>query len=157
MLKRSQGRVLAQTERELEVRIPLQETRLLPTGRSVYRPTLHLFGLYIPLYTDGEVEGDYALTVRRHPLIAYQTVLPLGYNEEIYTVLSPQEVRYSEEDAASLAAVRLDERESSELAGAEIQSSTRSGRVENNLYILTGRYTCIEDIGVEEQILLSDS
>ena len=67
VLKRSQGRVLAQTERELEVRIPLQETRLLPTGRSVYRPTLHLFGLYIPLYTDGKVEGDYALTVRRHP------------------------------------------------------------------------------------------
>lgn len=157
VLKRSQGRVLAQTERELEVRIPLQETRLLPTGRSVYRPTLHLFGLYIPLYTDGEVEGDYALTVRRHPLIAYQTILPLGYNEEIYTMLSPQEVRYSEEEAASLAAARLDERERSELAGAEIQSSTRSGRVENNLYILTGRYACIEDIGVEEQILLSES
>ena len=60
-------------------------------------------------------------------------------------------------EAASLAAARLDERERSELAGAEIQSSTRSGRVENNLYILTGRYACIEDIGVEEQILLSES
>ena len=157
VFKRSQGRVLARTERELEVRVPLQETRLLPTGRSVYRPTLQLFGLHIPLYTDGEVEGDYSLTTRRHPVVANGVNLPLGYTEEIYTMLSPQEVRYSETEAAALAAAKLDAREAGELAGTDIQSTSRNGRVENGYYILTGTYVCIEDIGVEEQILIADS
>ena len=52
------------------------------------------------------------------------------------------------------AAAKLDAREAGELAGTDIQSTSRNGRVENGYYILTGTYVCIEDIGVEEQILL---
>lgn len=55
------------------------------------------------------------------------------------------------------AAAKLDAREAGELAGTDIQSTSRNGRVENGYYILTGTYVCIEDIGVEEQILIADS
>ena len=59
--------------------------------------------------------------------------------------------------AAALAAALLDERERAELGRAEITSSNRDGRVENGVYILTGTYACIEDIGVEEQIYLDEA
>ena len=58
---------------------------------------------------------------------------------------------------AALAAALLDERERAELGRAEITSSSRDGRVENGVYILTGTYACIEDIGVEEQIYLDEA
>ncbi|MCI8553901.1 MAG: sporulation protein YqfD [Clostridiales bacterium] len=155
VLKRSRARILAQTRRELIVEVPLAETRLLPTGRTVYRPTLQLFGLKIPLYTDGPIDGEFILTEEAHPLTSGHIRLPVGFSDRLYTLLAPREVIYTEEEAAALAQSQLNERVRAELTGVEIQSSSQSERVENGVYILTGLYDCIEDIAVEEQLLIS--
>lgn len=155
VLKRSRARILAQTQRELTVKIPLSETRLLPTGRTIYRPTFQLFGLKIPLYTDGPIDGEYTLTEEQHPLTAGDVKLPVGFSDRLYTLLAPREVVYTEEEAAAIAQTRLEERVKAELIGAEIQNSSQTVRMEDGVYILTGTYDCIEEIGVEEQLLVS--
>lgn len=70
ILRRSQAKIIAETNRELEVRVPLKETRLLPTGRTIFRPTLNFFTLSIPWYTDGPIDSEYSLEESQHPLMA---------------------------------------------------------------------------------------
>ena len=157
MLKRSSGRVIAETNRVLRVEIPLEDTLLLPTGDSIFRPAFTLFGIRVPLYTDGTIPKDHALDTHRHMRTAYGKALPVGFICDRYELLEPSPVTRTEEEAAALAASLLDERERAELGRAEITSSNRESRVENGVYILTGTYACVEDIGVEEQIYVDQA
>lgn len=157
LMKRSSGRVIAETSRSLTVEVPLEETLLLPTGDSIFRPVFTLFGIRVPLFTDGTIPKEHALETHRHMLTAYGKALPVGFVCDRYTLLEPSPVSRTEEEAAELAAALLHERELAELGRAEITASDRTGRVENGVYSLTGTYVCIEDIGVEEQIYLDET
>ena len=152
LLQHSSGRIIAETTRTLTAEIPLNETQLLPTGEVIFRPVFSLFGIRIPLYTNGTVPKDCDLSTHRHMLTAYGKELPVGFLCEEYRLLETASVARTEEEAASLAHQLLDERELAELGQAEVLSSSREGRVENGVYILTGTYVCREDIGVEEQL-----
>ena len=134
--------MIAETSRTLTAEVPLEETLLLPTGDSIFRPVFTLFGIRVPLFTDGAIPKDHVLETHRHMLTAYGKVLPVGFVCDRYALLEPSPVSRTEEEAAALAAALLDERD---------------GRVENGVYILTGTYACIEDIGVEEQIYLDEA
>ena len=152
LLQRSSGRIIAETTRVLTVEVPLNETRLLPTGDTIFRPAFSLFGIRIPLYTDGTVPKDCSLNTQRHMLTAYGKELPVGFLCEEYRLLEAVSISRTEEEAAALAHQALDERELAQLGQAEILTSVREGRMENGTYILTGTYVCQEDIGVEEQL-----
>ncbi|HIW72727.1 MAG TPA: sporulation protein YqfD [Firmicutes bacterium] len=156
VFRRSQAKILAETERRLEVRVPLKETLVLPTGEELLRPSLRLFTLEIPLFTDGPIEEQNTLTVTRHMLEAGGIELPVGIVNRRYALMAPVEVVRTQEEAAALAAERLEEKVNKELAAAEITSRQESGRVEDGCYILSGTYACIEDIGVEEQLLIDN-
>ena len=92
MFRRSQARILAQTERRLEVSVPLKETRLLPSGEELLRPSLRLFTLEIPLYTDGPIEEQTALTSTKHMLRAGGIDLPVGIVNRRYAFIVPTEI-----------------------------------------------------------------
>ena len=156
ILKRAQAKILAETTRKLEVCVPLEESLLLPGREVVLRPTFYLFGIEVPLYTDGKLDGEHRLEVYEHPLLANGIRLPIGVTNRRYTMLEHTDVKRTQEEAAVLAASRLDTKEKSDLAGVEIRNAARSGRMEKGVYILSGTYSCVEDIGIEEQILLEN-
>lgn len=154
ILKRAQAKILAETTHDLEVRVPLKETKLLPGNRRIRRPTFQLFNLFIPLYTDGAIEGDYQQDVHRHALTANGVALPLALENRVYTLLEPTVITRTEKQAAALAAERLRDREQVELGKTEIRQAQRSGQLVDGVYLYRGQYACLEDIGMEEQILL---
>lgn len=154
ILRRSQAKIIAETNRELEVRIPLRETRLLPTGRTIFRPTLHFFTLSIPWYTDGPIDSEYSLEESRHPLMAGGLPMPLSITSRRYILMAPTEITRTEQEAADLAKAQLQQMEQAELGNSQITASRYDGKIAEGCYILKGAYQCIEDIGVEEQILL---
>ncbi len=156
VFRRSQARILAQTERRLEVSVPLKETRLLPSGEELLRPSLRLFTLEIPLYTDGPIEEQTALTSTKHMLRAGGIDLPVGIVNRRYAFIVPTEIVRTEEEAAALAAQRLAERVENELSAAEITDRRETGGMKDGCYVRTGVYTCIEEIGIEEQLLIGD-
>lgn len=156
VFRRSQARILAQTERRLEVSVPLKETRLLPSGEELLRPSLRLFTLEIPLYTDGPIEEQTALTSTKHMLRAGGIDLPVGVVNRRYAFIVPTEIVRTEEEAAALAAQRLAERVENELSAAEITDRRETGGMKDGCYVRTGVYTCIEEIGIEEQLLIGD-
>ena len=61
VMRKSNAKIFAETSRSLEVSVPLKETKLLPDGYRILRPTFHLFQFGIPLYTDGPLEGEFQL------------------------------------------------------------------------------------------------
>ena len=67
--------------------------------------------------------------------------------------LRRENARLREELAAALARQLLEEKERSDLTGADIRERQLQGTVRDGQYVLTARYACVEDIGFEEAIL----
>ena len=55
-----------------------------------------------------------------------------------------------------MAAELLEGKVAGELGAVTITARTQAGRLEDGWYVLTGQYTCTEDIGVEEQLLFAE-
>ena len=153
VMRKSNAKIFAETSRSLEVSVPLKETKLLPDGYRILRPTFHLFQFGIPLYTDGPLEGEFQLVEKPHFLTAKGLQLPLGIVNQYYHRLVTTEINRTEEEAAALARQLLEEKERSDLTGADIRERQLQGTVRDGQYVLTARYACVEDIGFEEAIL----
>jgi similar to stage IV sporulation protein len=149
MLRRSQASILAETTRTLEVCVPLTETLSLPTGQVISRPYIHLFTLDIPLFTSGQIEKEYTVTAGRHLLPVNGISLPVGLISQCYEIMEPVVVERSEGEAAQLAAEQLADAVSHDLADAEITAQVENGGIQDGCYVMTGVYTCIEEIGTE--------
>ncbi len=154
ILRRSQARILARTNRSLEVKVPLKEVHMKPSGHELLRPSLRLFTLDIPMYTDGEIEQPNKLTVSRMMLDVNGIELPVGIIQRRYDILSPVEIERTEQQAEQLAKQRLEKKKSDDLSSVQIVSSSQNGKIQDGQYIFKGEYTCIEDICMEEQIII---
>lgn len=102
------------------------------------------------------IEEQTALTSTKHMLRAGGIDLPVGIVNRRYAFIVPTEIVRTEEEAAALAAQRLAERVENELSAAEITDRRETGGMKDGCYVRTGVYTCIEEIGIEEQLLIGD-
>lgn len=154
LLKHARGEVMALTTRSFTVQIPLQETQNLPQEEGIFRPTLQLFSLQIPLYTSGQLPKDCQEIVQDHPLTSRGIRLPLGFTNRYYYPIKPTVIRRTPERAAALAQQQLEEWKQNELKGATIQSQKTEGHCRDQEYTLTATFSCVENIAVEEPIHL---
>lgn len=146
---RSVGQVLAQTRHTLTVRIPLNETLLLPTGRQVCRPSLCLFGLCIPLYSDPYPDTTYTTEHDRYFLYGGRYELPVGLAVETLTLTQQTAVQHTAETAREMAYAQLTAMEAEAFAKAEIVSRRADDVLKDGCIVLTAQYTVIEDIAKE--------
>lgn len=153
ILRRSQAKIIAETNRELEVRVPLKETRLLPTGRTIFRPTLNFFTLSIPCIPTAPSTAS----------IPWRNRASADGRRPAHATLHHQPPVYSHgtcRDRPNRAGGRRAGRKAARPKGAggagqrRITASQYQGETAGGYYVLRGAYQCIEDIGVEEQILL---
>ena len=152
ILKTARAKIMAETQRELQVEIPLKEVKMLPSGEIILRPTFYLFGFSVPFYTSGKIDGEYEHIIREHPLTASDLQLPIGFTNEYFRMLKPTEIIRNEGEAAAIAKIDLNKKQATELAKAKILSSEESFQLKNGNYVLTRRFRCVEDVAVTEQI-----
>jgi similar to stage IV sporulation protein len=157
LIRHAAGRILAETDRVLEARVPLTQTLLRPTGEVVLRPSVRLFRLVIPLFTDGDLPDTAVCESADCPLTIRSVPLPVGMLWQRYRLMSPQVVRYTEQEAAALAQTDLQTQEQALRKGTEILTRKQETRVEDGVLILTARLHCLEDIGVEQPLLLGNT
>ena len=112
ILKRSRARIIAETQHDIVIRLPLEESRLLPNGRVISRPVFQFFGLSIPLYTDGPVEGEYIEEFEKNPLTANGLRLPIGLATQRFILQDMQTITRTPEQAAAEAAQLLEQQRS---------------------------------------------
>lgn len=154
LLKHARGEVLAETTHTFTVGIPLEEVQELPQNDGIFRPTLQLFSLRIPLYTSHPLPEAYTERVYDHSLVAAGVRLPIGFSDRYYYPLKPTTVKRTQAEAAALAEQALQEWKAGQLADAEIRRESRNEAFDGATYSLTVTYSCVENIAVEEPILL---
>ena len=152
LLKHARGEVLAETTRTFTTRIPLRETQKLPEKEGVFRPTLQLFSLHIPLYTSGRLPDEYQEKVYPHPLTSRGVRLPIGFTNRYYYPMEATEIHRTPAQAAVLAQQQLDKWKNSVLAGATIQSQEKTENTDASVYTLSVTCHCVENIAIEDPI-----
>lgn len=149
------GRVVAETEHELSVRVDFAETRAVRNGRVKTRRVLTLFGVEIPLYL-GSVKGDCELELSRSRLAIDGVNMPVIINTGRFYFTDRQEVTMSREEALGKAREEISAMEISMLGGAEIVEKNEIVQYDENGVIFSAKYLCREDISIEESILITD-
>ena len=150
LLRRAEGTVWADTERTLSAQVPLERTRLLPTGERVTQTELRFFGLRIPLSAALPGDARDRLVEEEFPLRAGEAVLPCGLLRRTYYRMAETPVSLTPAEAETLARRLLAEREEAELAGVTVRTRTECMAEENGAVTLTVRYACTENIAVEQ-------
>ncbi len=151
-LKHARAKIFAETEYEIDVSFPLEQTLERRTGRVINHRTIEFFGAEIPLWF-GEYEGaaQESLETSRLSLLWLPLQITVK-NVKIYPV-EKHKLSYTEEQAKGGALQRLEEREAVELADAEIISKKTSGGLEDGCFVLKAAYRCVMDIAREEPLL----
>ncbi len=148
-LYRSYGEVWAETYRRITVSVPLLQTRLVPTGKRVCRPTVAFLCWDFPLYSKTTLQGKWSHFQTSHPLVVADTALPLGLTCDYYQSMTEQRVARTKEQARLLAEEQLSAQEQELFLPAAYERLTTVGKLQEGQYVLTATYRCQENIAVE--------
>ena len=170
MLVRSEGKVFAETHREICVSVPLKSREKTFTGESETEKSLKIFGKTLKLRESSSIlpeNCDIIENTRRVVLfennvrlfgfdIIDKIDLPVYVISKSYNVYSYIETELTEEEALSAAMQMLAEKTEEELPDAEILTrdishEIRSGENGDELF-LTGTIVCVENIAEQKLI-----
>lgn len=154
-LVHAKAKVIAKTERQLDVTIPFQTMEQQMTGKSVTIRQLNLAGMTIPLSFRKSPKGNYVSTMEVHQASIFGLTLPVGVKTYFYSEYRVRNVVLTPAQALSKAKALLQKKESTEFAGVTIQSKQYNDSKDKNGLSLFGKYKCIENIAYEEEINIS--
>lgn len=152
-MMRSTGKVIAETEKNLVVEIPMKQTQLRPTGKQVVRRSVRIFGLELPLSLTGRPQGEYQKESQRVTLKGKTGDLPISVYTETWSEQTHEEIVLTEAQAEEQAKAKIEEMKQQEWKDVKILSSNLSGKVEGEVYRLTLHCQCEENIALESEIL----
>ncbi len=153
---RAAGVVLARTQRELTVEVPLSQTVWLPGGQPQTYATFSLLGVEIPLTSPLRPPAAYRQQVDSDRLTVGELPLPLGIDRTVLTPLKATEIRLSPAEARRQAEEILAEKEAVELRDATIEDRDISVVCEDGVFRITARYICVENIAEERPVTVVD-
>ena len=160
-LTHAAGRVLAETSRTIEIKIPLRNTRKEHTGHSVSRNKLNIFGRNVNLYVRGGTSIEKYDRIRSAENIALfgRIILPMRILRTEYIEFEEREVIISESEAEQAALAKLEQIIAERFEGneniIEILSKSYTGEFLDDYYYLTCIVYLIENIA-EEAFLSAD-
>lgn len=158
LLKRSAGRIIAQTTHTLSVTVPFFETQLLPSGDPVFRPYLRFLCFDIPLFSHTPLNGRYTVSTYLRLPSNGEFFLPLGLVDTRFTPLAETEVAYTEQQAGALAVQRM-QAQIAALTDSGVtvkQESARKTDVTETGYTLNVTLLCEENIAKEIPLKIID-
>lgn len=149
------GTVLAQTDYEITVNIPREQSEKVFMSEEEYR-SLYFFGLEIPLYFSKNEENAQTDEEKKY-LVLNDFRLPIGIYTETCSYYSQQKRSVSDAELESLAQNELEKRKAAELADCEIIGESTDIEITESGCTLTADYALLEDIGEEVEITFSET
>lgn len=146
---RAYGTVWAETRRRITVSVPLQDSRTVPVGKPIYRPTFSFLCWDFPLYSQKPLQSKYAQNQLDHYLTIGQRTLPLGFSCTVLQPLAQQPFTRTQAQAAKEAEQQLQQQEEALFLPDCYEKQTQTGRVKEGQYVLTATYVCRENIALE--------
>lgn len=146
----SEGKIIAQTVRNIKITIPYKSTVNKRTGKVYDRKVFYFFGLEIPLFL-GSVKGQYDISVTENFYKTSENYLPIKIiHAKLYEIKTTQEV-ITKEQAKALA-IKKSEEKLKEYSPIKNISLKDSFTEENGALILNREATIYEDISKQENI-----
>ncbi len=157
-LRRSAGKVIAQTEHTLSVTVPFQETQFLPQGEPIYRPSFRFLCWEIPFFDNSPLAGQFIVeTYNRLPRTKTVT-LPIGWVDERWYPLTPTVIQYTQPQAIFEAENRLEQQKQRLTAqGITItQQTNKQIQKQSDGVTVTVWLDCEQDIAKEVPLQILD-
>ena len=154
-LLRANAVVIAHVPETLEVRIPLLQEKLTPTGQVMRRRYLNIAGVRLPLFLYHRLEGSYKLEKNCYPIRLFGIQLPFDIERETYAFYQMEEEKISQETALQAARLEL-ERQERQMWGESILQKDYHAAMEDGVLVLTGEYLVERDIARQVEITVLD-
>ena len=148
------AKIMARTRRTFTVTIPKEETISIPTGESVTRRSMQVFGITVPLTIRGVPKGEYEKSMARESVTVNGVELPLTIYTETYTEQTSQIVVTSKEEGERRGKEELQKQQKEALGEGEVLSEKIQITEKSDRYELVSDCLCIENIAVEQPYFL---
>ena len=149
----ARGKVLAETRHSFNISIPLTETEYEQVGKENKR-TLNFFGITIPLGFFSPPKGTYKKESTEDALWLMGTKMPISIKKDVYIRVEPKEKEIADEELKTKLDKLLAEK-AAELMGEDckiLSAEKKYTKIGNNI-TLEADCTCLENIGVEKEVL----
>ena len=150
------GSVIAETESEISVRVDYNQLKKVRNGKIKTKRVLTFLGMEIPLYLGTEKE-EYELELSSWTMNIGGVNMPVKINTGKFYFVDNVNVILSEEEALEQAQQQAAEIEKSKYQNAEVLKKEEFVQYDEKGLILTVKYLCRENIGIEESILINDT
>lgn len=152
--KHARGVVMAQTQRQFAVEIPLDFEEKQFTGKTVRHRSLEFFGLRIPLYLGKAPteNADYAQKTRRLKIAGI--AMPIAVHTEMWTGYELHPRKRTQAEAESVAKEQIAAEMAAQGFGQKVILDTKEEiRMTESSCQYSVLYLCEENIGREAEIL----
>ncbi|WP_312695122.1 sporulation protein YqfD [Caproiciproducens sp.] len=153
-LRHAAGKIIAETSRTLTAEVDLKRTEVKPTGKTLTRRCLSLFGTRVPLTFAGKPVGNYRVEGVRTDLKLMNSILPLGVYEEKWTEERTENITLTKQQAIAEAKNQMEQKQKEELKDAKIISASEDSNFADSRLIYTLKVKCEENIAQESEILI---
>ena len=154
--KHARGVAIAQTRHTVSHTFPFRQKARQYTGVESERYRLSFFGLRIPLGFDRQPEGEAESFFFRNTLRMNQVPLPVYTETYLKREYIEQEVTLPKAQALLAAAAEYEQKVRAELGEATILEQKVETHFTQEACVITGTYTCEEEIGVPEALQVED-
>ena len=149
------GKVIARTQRQLSVEVPLTQTVQVPTEETVVRKKLELFGLELPLTLNPEPGEEYEAEEEKEQVRLFGNKLPMEFTTQVWTLQKEETVTLTEEEAKKQGEEKLKELEEASMEDRKIIERTLTTELKDGICRVTADYVCEENIALESPIYLA--
>ncbi len=153
--RHSDGEVIARVEKQITVKIPLNQIKTTYTGRVVTRQVLTAFNRDIPLYIGG-VNYDYRLETESSQITIQNTRLPFTITRGNFYERVQTPYLLTQSEARQKALQELEKIQQTQLEGFSVITRTLSYNPTQNHLELTASYICEGNIAKKEYIYVSE-
>jgi len=156
LLRHARADIIAEVSREIEIRVPLNQTAFEETGGSARRNFLQVFGFEAPLFFPRNIARPYVIDRAETPLMLLGVQLPIIHRSEAFTLMREVPVHYDEEQALERAMLELEVAQTAQFAEATIIERNLHGSLAGDEFVLRASYVVHMNIARPQEIYLGD-
>lgn len=154
--KHARGVAVAQTRHTVTHTFPFRQKARRYTGEVSERYQLSFFGLRLPFGFDKQPQGDAERFLYRNTLRMNGVPIPIYTETSLQRGYAEQEVTLTKEQALQAAAAEFERMAARELKEAKILEQKVEVHFTQDSCVITGTYSCEEEIGVPEPLQVED-
>lgn len=154
--RHAMGSVIARTNREIVVEIPLRQQEIVYTGEEKTRYAVDLLGFKLNLYFDS-FDENFIKDCDENRLIIDNKSLPLAFCKESFRPYVIEEYTLTPSEALERAKEEMTDLIDDLEGEMELEQVTYVMGYDKNVFTYVARCTCIEEIAVQKQIIFEEN